>query len=236
MVLVDAREMPSDLPPVQRDESKNPCADLWERTRSEARANGARDGDARRQADVARAACESERSVTPTPTSFAPSPCLGDQLGRQAPAADSDAVYVYFPCGDAEPSAAGLRAFERSLEPGLTVEQKATTLVSWLLGGPGETERARGYLAPDPVAAEHIASVEWSGGALRIDLAPGIEQTAPWSSATFSTGFLAAMEQTLFQLDEVTTVELSIGGECRRFSELVEFGPECVVSTRESTG
>jgi Sporulation and spore germination len=229
--LTENRTSPAEGPGDQGAESPfAPCEALWVEVRESLASAGARDGEARRQADIARLRCESPLPVPPPSGTNDPLEadfaCAEDAHLRDAPPdGDPATLSVYFSCAtdigtEGQPVYRQLRP--APADTAVVAERLRAALLAYL-EGPTEQERERGYLssltAPFPDALE-VVSVE--GGRAEVDFAPALEERVGSFASTAGMVFLAELEATVFQFQEISSIVLTVSGDCDRFWRLME--------------
>lgn len=198
------------------------CAALWEDTRRSERAQGRRDGEARRAADRARADCEGIPLEVPPPTAQ----CLTDAQRRDAPAPElpPSSVAVYFSCGPEVPSGPKphVYQFERPVDYGASMTERVQTALDAYLAGPSAGEAAQGYVGALTDLAIGDVTVTESHGSLQLDFATKIEAIPAIGVTSYSTALLAELTALVGQFESVDSVSLTVEGACARFWALFE--------------
>lgn len=136
-----------------------------------------------------------------------------------APSGGEDIVLVYFPCGsspDLEPSS-GTRSVARDT----AVVERLEIALRAVLDGPSPLEQERGMTGIVPMGSgELLSGVELaSDGLAQVDFVPALNDLTNLSTSAASGAFLRAVRATALQFDEVTAVELRVGGSCDAFFE-----------------
>jgi hypothetical protein len=206
--------------------SEATCADLWAEVRGSLVESGARDGEARRQADLARIRCEDELAsglAQPSPVEFA---CAEDEHLRDASVPEEPGIIgAYFSCAadigtEGEPVYRFLRA--STVGPADSSSGLEAAVLAYLDGLTDE-ERARGYLSaiPGPFPGGlDVASVE--GNQALVNFAPAFEERVGSFASTAGRVFLAELAATVFQLEQVEEITVAIAGDCERFWRMLE--------------
>jgi hypothetical protein len=159
-------------------------------------------------------------SVTTSPPDF--------DCRRDPPRGDQTLVVrLFYACGDDE--AIGSTWVYREIEAGsgsLTLTMRA------LVAGPEPDERGDGFRSLfSPATADAVLSVARDGGAVVVDLID-LGPMPMLKVGVEGSTFLAALNNTMFQHEEVASVEYRIEGSCDRFWEY--FGEdECRILDRE---
>jgi hypothetical protein len=211
-----------------RASSAPSCVEVWNDTRAATRASGFPDGEARRRADLARAACEGlspeeypegELSSPPVP------PCAEEGSRRDAPPpADPSRVAVYFSCG-ADIGARELPVYmlERSVPESAGLEARLKEALDAYLEGPNDKELKDGYTtALGESANDVLRNVRVDGGDVTIDFTAKLERFSfPTTAGDILIRELSALT---FQFSEVARLHLLVNGSCEQFWQLLERG------------
>lgn len=228
---VRSPQVAAQTPSSQRD-----CAAKWDDTRAGAREAGQPDGEARRQADLARANCEEISSSEYPPgaekTPDSP-PCLEEHQRRDAPPPrDSSQIAVYFSCrGNMGAQTLPVYMHERPIGTAeRTVEALLEQALNEYLRGPSSEEQKRGYLtALGSSIPDGLAGVQVAAGEAIVDFSDQIESVGPLAT-TAGLAMLEELRTIVLQFSEIDRVILRIEGDCERYWRLVE--SDCEVVTR----
>lgn len=175
-------------------------------------------------------ACADTPSPTPEvasePASGAPAtaPCSDGAPPPEAP------VYAFFSCADS-PHGADPRPVPRTAHAADPVTRLESAVIG-LLGGPSEEEREAGYFSffsDETALALNEVSIEPDGTAA-VDLGDVRRLLANASTSAGSELLLAQLNATVFQVQEVTSVEYRIDGSCDVFWEWLQ--RECEIVPR----
>jgi hypothetical protein len=152
--------------------------------------------------------------------SIAASPSDGGAPGCEnlaPPAGGNDIVLVFFPCGaDLEPVST-----IRPIEFGAITQDRLDLALRALLDGPHDWERDAGLSPAVPDGSSNLlADLEVTDDGLAIvDFAPELGQVPNLSTSAASGAFLRSVRETALQFDNVTAVELRLGGSCQALFE-----------------
>lgn len=200
------------------------CAAEWRETRQRVRDSGQPDGEARRQADLARAKCEGI-PAREHPKGANPPECAGDRQRKDAPPpADPAKVAVYFSCiHDIGTVGEPVYMHERTIGGGnRDVADKLSTAISEYLEGPAAQEADRGYISALGASFEGaLESVSIEGQMATVSFSPQLEAAPPFAS-TAAQVLQAELGAITFQFDEINELILQTSGDCDRFWRMLE--------------
>ncbi|MPZ92661.1 MAG: hypothetical protein GEU68_13725 [Actinobacteria bacterium] len=210
------------------------CAELWNEVREDVGASGLPDGEARRQADLARAECEGlegseyppgARSARTAQEAQGPECATDDERRNAPPPDDRSKVAVYYSCkADVGTDNRPVYMFARDVPSGEggSEERLRTAVVSYL-EGPRDAEAARGYTTAfgDDVTPDAVDSVTIQGHTAIINFEPRIGAHMP---GTTTAGQVMELELRwlVLQFQEIETTTLQLAGDCNRFWRLLE--------------
>jgi hypothetical protein len=211
----------------EQAEAANLCAERWDEVREEVRSTGQRDGEARRQADAARAACEEELTGQPFASS---SPALTEcsrapaVAGFADVAANDTGVHIFARCSTYVSDSWPFPLFALPLPD--ETDHSVATLADAYLDGLSAAHDDQGYELvvgnQTPFEAERDGRsvvVSWS----REDAEMlGIGATGTRDTLTAELGSL------FLQLEDVDGVEFAVEGSCEAFAELAAVGTRCL--------
>lgn len=98
---------------------------------------------------------------------------------------------------------------------------KARQAVLELAEGPTDAEATEGAYSPLP-APENVDEVTFDSGLLVVDFAEAFaDQAASFGTSTGAAALRASVALTLFQLPEISEIELQLGGSCVELARLM---------------
>lgn len=217
-------------------DDQNPCAALWQQTREQARSEGERDGEARRQADEARAECEAKQRERnegdDDPDGRSEVQC---EPGPRRVESWDDAqktgragIMVFFGC-EHQATERGFPVHEfnhgdEDGEPG----QRLATAVEAYLEGPDDAITEAGYTsALGETGANSLNGVTVDNGAAKLSFTQALADDSELGSSAVNDAFLAQIVATALQFPEIDTVQFEMDGSCKAFWEELYGGPEC---------
>lgn len=221
------------------------CAAVWQEIRDKVTLAGEPDGEARRQADLARAECEGlsldeypagarSKEVAEQAQGEEDPKCASESDRREAPPPDdSSSVAVYFSCkadmgSRSEPVYMHVRVVpsdDRDI-----VQTQLDVALRAYLEGPTEQESQRGYTtALSGTDGALLEAVMLRDGAAIISFSPEIERFAPFATTAGQT-LIGEIRANAFQFSQINNVRLEVAGDCSRFWRMLE--SECQVLHR----
>lgn len=166
-------------------------------------------------------------SLATTTTVAVTTPSTSPTTTTTTPPSDTDTVTVYFAVGDGT---------DCSLVQGFDREVPATSdliLAAFqeLVGGPTADETSQGAGSFFPAAtAETVRSIDLTAGLLTIEFVDFRTELSNASTSCGSASFLASLNATAFEFDEVERVRYTIFGSCNVFYNWLQ--GECQDQTR----
>jgi len=137
----------------------------------------------------------------------------------RTPAAAEDVVIVYFPCG----AQAGLEptGVTRPVPSDMRMIERLRTAMRSILDGPSDAEMEAGMVAVVPASSSGLLGdiTVIADGLATIDFDPALADIGNLSTSAASNGLLGALRETALQFEEVTALELQLGGSCDAFYE-----------------
>jgi spore germination protein GerM len=137
------------------------------------------------------------------------------------PVPTSDQVMVFFTC---EPPPADPRPVFR-IDPGVdSIEARLHFAIEQLLAGPTPDERDLGYSSVFPLGSEQLLIGVDVGedGLATLDFADALQTVGPLNSSHNRFLFFGTIGETIFQFDEVQSIEFRIEGSCDQFARYFE--------------
>ena len=210
------------------------CAGNWAKTRDDLRASGSPDGEARRQADLAREKCE-EPLAGSSESPRAASPCADDTNRRNAPGARrADVASVYFSCmANVGATSQPVYRFTRRVAASTDAATRLEAALRAYLQGPTRAEKQLGYMTAVPTPfGDALQGVSVQGRRAIVSFTPALEARVGALPTAAAEAFLLELRTTVFQSGDIQQLELDIAGECDRFWRLLEGRVSCATLER----
>ncbi len=198
------------------------CAALWDQVRLDVVASGLPDGEARRQADLARLRCErrSTPGKTPATTGRAAPACASARPADPAVAPAAEAtVSVFFTCAATVAKVpTPVYAVDRAVPADMTERDRVAFVVGEYLRGPSPEEAEDGYRGNlTGIIAAALDDVSLQDGVVTVNFLPSADEALGSLTSTESMALQSALSAGVFQFPSVQELRVTLAGNCDEF-------------------